>query len=281
MATIKEFSMYPIKKLIDLEGYFTAFDTIYPKNYYFPGEMHDFWEMVYVKSGTVTATGDANIYNLQKGGLIFHKPMEFHRIWSANGEKIRFAVVSFKAGGRGMNSFKNSCFALNDEEQARLDNVFNAFFDLNKISESSNFKTHEYRIASSKAAALLEGFLVELVGKKSLDFEPHSQDEINYHKAVEFMTEHCGENLSVNDIANALLMSVSNLKRIFAKYSNIGVAKYFLNLKIRKAKQLLDEGLSAVQTAASLGFSEPCYFHTTFKRETGLTPKEYQKIKEL
>lgn len=66
MATIKEFSMYPIKKLIDLEGYFTAFDTIYPKNYYFPGEMHDFWEMVYVKGGSVTATGDANIYNLQK-----------------------------------------------------------------------------------------------------------------------------------------------------------------------------------------------------------------------
>lgn len=279
MATVKEFSMYPIKKLIDLEGYFTAFDNIYPKNYYFPGEMHDFWEMVYVKGGSVTATGDANIYNLKKGNLIFHKPMEFHRIWSANGETIRFAVISFKAGGRGMNSFKNSCFALNEEEQTCLDNVFNAFFELNKLSEKSGFKSTEYRIASSKAAALLEGFLVELLGKEALDFEPRTQDEINYHKAVEFMTEHCDENLSVNDIADELLMSISNLKRIFTKYSDIGVAKYFLKLKIRKAKQLLDEGNSAVQTAEALGFNEPSYFHTTFKRETGMTPKEYQKLK--
>ena len=84
------------------------------------------------------------------------------------------------------------------------------------------------------------------------------------------------KSLSVNDIARLINMSASNVKRVFALYSDIGIAKYFLNLRIRRAKELLQEGLSPYEVAEKLGF-KPNYFYTVFKREVGTTPNKYAK----
>ena len=90
------------------------------------------------------------------------------------------------------------------------------------------------------------------------------------------MKDNCYRQLTVSDIANLLNMSASNIKRVFAIYSDIGIAKYFLNLRIRRAKEMLQEGLSPYEVAEKLGF-KPNYFYTVFKREVGITPNKYAK----
>ena len=67
------------------------------------------------------------------------------------------------------------------------------------------------------------------------------------------------------------------MKRIFRCFSDVGVAKFFMSLRMRRAMELLDKGLSASETAEQLDFSEISYFYTVFKRETGMTPTEYRK----
>lgn len=90
------------------------------------------------------------------------------------------------------------------------------------------------------------------------------------------MKDNCDKSLTVNDIANLLNMSASNIKRVFTIYSDIGIAKYFLNLRIRKAKELLQNGIAPCDVANMLGF-KPNYFYTVFKREVGITPNKYEK----
>ena len=74
--------------------------------------------------------------------------------------------------------------------------------------------------------------------------------------------------------------SVSNMKRIFSRYSDRGVAKYFLTVKIQRAMQLLDAGMSTAEVARRLGFAETGYFHTVFRRETGMTPGTYRHARK-
>lgn len=60
--------MYEIKKLhrpIEITGIFAGIDDIHKEQFYFPGEFHDFWEAVLVKSGEMIATGDGRIYRLK------------------------------------------------------------------------------------------------------------------------------------------------------------------------------------------------------------------------
>lgn len=69
-------------------------------------------------------------------------------------------------------------------------------------------------------------------------------------------------------------MSQATLKRIFARYTGIGIHKYFLQLKIKSATELLQSGMNVCQTSEKLGFSSQCYFSTVYKRETGKSPSE-------
>lgn len=269
--------IHPIEKYINITDFISAIDVIRPKGFYFAGEMHNFWEIVFIKSGKATATGDANIYNLSEGQLCFHKPMEFHRIWSTENSEPHLNLLAFNATGKGMNKFENMCFSLSANDKEHFSTVFNFFTLSQKALNKFGKDSLEYQTAMSKAASALEVFLIWLIGKDSFFYEPVSADEISYRKIVEIMNEHCEENLSVEQIASLCMMSRSNVKRVFAKYSDIGIAKYFLHLKIRRSMQLLDNGVSVSEVAYRLGFSEVSYFHTVFKRETGITPSQYKK----
>ena len=95
------------------------------------------------------------------------------------------------------------------------------------------------------------------------------------------MNEHCCESLTVEEIAALCGMSASTLKRNFALFSDKGVARVFRTLKMRRAMELLSDGKTAADAAVSVGFEEPAYFHTVFKREFGITPLEYKRSKRL
>ncbi|MBO7218267.1 MAG: helix-turn-helix transcriptional regulator, partial [Clostridia bacterium] len=96
-----------------------------------------------------------------------------------------------------------------------------------------------------------------------------------YEYIVRVMNEHCDEALTAQDIARLCNFSLSNLKKIFHMYSDIGIMKYFTSIKIRRALHLLFEGLTIQQVSDNLGFSSINYFHAVFKKETGLTPRQY------
>ena len=85
--------------------------------------------------------------------------------------------------------------------------------------------------------------------------------------------------LSIAKAAELCQMSVSNMKRIFALYSDVGIAKYFLTLRVRYAMELIEKGMRLTQIAEILNFTDSTYLYTVFKRETGVTPSQYRKQK--
>jgi AraC-like DNA-binding protein len=51
-------------------------------------------------------------------------------------------------------------------------------------------------------------------------------------------------------------------------------------MRIKRAVELLaDSDLNVSESAYSLGFSDPFHFSKTFKKETGLSPAHYRKLK--
>ena len=273
------YTFKPIKRDIEICSFVAAMDETRPKGFDFEGEMHDFWELVYIKSGCVIATADDRVYEVTTGQLLFHKPLEFHRIKSAYDSTPRLFNISFTAKGERMKNFENKFFELTDNQQARYEEINKLVREIVRLYNHSLTKTEQYTALSSKAAIMLESLLLEIdensqeISKKSTEHEKQFADIISV------LNQNCEKDLSVDEIASLCNMSTSNLKKIFNMYSDIGVGKYYLKLKLRRACEMISNGVSTAEIAFNLSFSSVAYFNTVFKREMGITPAQYRKVR--
>jgi len=266
------FVLHKVERLINIDSIVMGINAVRPKGFYFSGETHDFWEVLMVKRGKVTAVADNRIHTLDEGKLLFHKPMEFHRIQAEGDIAPHLYIISFSASGKEMKQFENACYDLNIVESNKFGKITESF-----VAATNSTTKDVFDYYSSIAVSELEVFLLSLLKKEKYTGKALSYNEKQYAKIIDVMEQNYEKMLSIYDIANLCNMGVSNMKRIFSRYCDIGVAKYFLSLKMRKAIEMFDMGMKPKEVAAALGFCEINYFYTVFKRETGHTPSEYKK----
>lgn len=106
-----------------------------------------------------------------------------------------------------------------------------------------------------------------------------------YHNADKFMKEHIFEKLRVEDIARHCMISPSGLEKNFSKFANMGVMRYFLDLKLEYAAKMLREGYTVNYLARLLNFSSSAHLSMAFKKKYGVSPLKYKyplinKVKE-
>lgn len=82
---------------------------------------------------------------------------------------------------------------------------------------------------------------------------------------------------TIQYMADRLCLSPGYLGDLIKQATGINASKYIQRMIIQEAKNLLSSGQSISQTAYSLGFGYPQHFTRFFKREEGITPKEYLK----
>ncbi len=92
--------------------------------------------------------------------------------------------------------------------------------------------------------------------------------ERNYHKRV-----------CLKDAATAVCLSPKYLSRIFKQNTGIGFNEYTLEIKIDRAKDLLEKtGYNIEQISDKMGYQNIESFIRIFKKLTGKTPTEYRKL---
>jgi two-component system, response regulator YesN len=83
--------------------------------------------------------------------------------------------------------------------------------------------------------------------------------------------------LSLEDISRDLFISPGYISHLIKQYVGKTFVDALTELRIEKAKQLLtDSDLKTYEVANAVGFSDPHYFSTTFKKVVGITPSEYR-----
>lgn len=87
-----------------------------------------------------------------------------------------------------------------------------------------------------------------------------------------------GEDVTLESLAASYRISVSYLSHVFKAATGIPIMRYLLCCRIDAAKKHLAESeLSVGEIAKLCGFHDISNFGRTFKKETGLSPREYRK----
>lgn len=98
-------------------------------------------------------------------------------------------------------------------------------------------------------------------------------------RAKAFCKEHYNEDCSLDDIAAYVYISKSYLSKIFKEKTGVSIWNYFTDLRIAKAKELLEKGnIKAVVIGEMVGYKNPSHFGKIFKKRVGCSPKDYQQM---
>lgn len=101
-----------------------------------------------------------------------------------------------------------------------------------------------------------------------------------FDSILAFVQRNATQNISLRDIAQACSCSESAVSHLFKTYTNEPVKKYIMKMRIKTAENfLLKSDLPVTDIALLSGFSNTNYFSTAFKKQNGVNPTEYRKIK--
>lgn len=97
-----------------------------------------------------------------------------------------------------------------------------------------------------------------------------------------YINQNYNHELSRNEIAASVYLSPDYVAKIFKADTGMFLKDYINEIRIQKAKKLLLDDAHTVSEVASLvGMDNFSYFSTLFKKNTGLSPREYkQKTKQ-
>lgn len=97
--------------------------------------------------------------------------------------------------------------------------------------------------------------------------------------ALDYIDNHYGDsNISLNSVCVFLSLSTSYFSTIFKAYTGETFIEALTKKRIEKAKNLIEHtGKKTYEIADEVGYSDPHYFSSSFKKMTGMTPTEYAK----
>jgi AraC family transcriptional regulator len=97
-------------------------------------------------------------------------------------------------------------------------------------------------------------------------------------RAIEYIETNLADDLTIQDVANALSMSAGRFAHAFRNSIGLAPHRYVIERRIELAKRLLLEtNLPIANLATRAGFSTHAHFCVTFHRMVGLTPGQYRR----
>lgn len=191
-----------------------------------------------------------------------------------------------------VNSVFEELSALFTEFHPAREQVVNAcanlyYFFLSYVEEDALIK-EEMPYPSVVMEILLECFTLKAhtrwllkfgswVGNTMENFHRGSKTDKIVEAAKEYVRENYGEKLTLAAIASKIGISQGYLSSVFKKQTGGNLNDYINQMKIEKAKELLEKHeYMMYEISDMLGFENPYYFSKVFKKLTGITPSEYE-----
>lgn len=164
------------------------------------------------------------------------------------------------------------------DEIVRTLKLWNSPVDLEKVEEA----WFNSRVLTSRQyealVRLLDIFAHQLAACSNaliLDSQPQQRPDIS--RACTFITNHCGDDMSLAAMARIANMSANYFSGKFAEATGMNLVEYVTRTRIEKACTLLQNpNLRISEIAFDVGFQSLSQFNRGFKQVSGKCPRDYR-----
>ena len=284
----KKFYMHKISNLLNVQKIVTIHYQALEKNYSFPEESHDFWEINYADKEDVFIGIDGEKIELKQGEMLFICPNQPHFTESRNKEPNLF-IISFTCRSECMDFFRDKKYVVPENYRYLLQNIMSeadGTFDLPdfdpdlnalRLKKSPNLGGEQiiknsletlliYMLRSAQNQSSPQEFFVSKIANSS-----ELEDEI-----VRILTSKIYGKFSLSDLSSKLHYGTTRLCTFFKEKTGKSIYQTYLKLKIDEAKKLIRKNKAFTDISDMLCFDSLSTFAFVFKKYVGMTPSEYR-----
>jgi len=218
--------------------------------------------MHYVISGKGIFEREGKEYHIKSGQIFLIRPFEITIYKADMKDPWTYQWIGFDG---------EKCDELLDKTRFRNACVLDAFecgaIFHNMISTENEEKKEVY----------LLGKIYEMLFILAKDVEAKKEDYVQ--RAIDYIDNRYASEITISKVASSLNIDRRYLSRIFTHKVGVSPQKYLVNVRMKKASQLLSErGLNVGEAARSVGYSDPYNFSKIFKKTLGVSPSYYKII---
>ena len=166
-------------------------------------------------------------------------------------------------------------FVLEAEKDAFYEGALNYRFELRENYLSDVMAMTDYE-------NLRDWFLEKMTQVCSgIHHRKEHQSESVVARARAYMQENYGSDISLDDVSREVNVSPYYFSKLFKDESGENFIEYLTRLRIGQARKLLLESDKSVKEISLLvGYMDPNYFSRIFKKQTGMTPREFREAEQ-
>ncbi len=242
---------------------------------------HDFYQLTYVTFGCGNVRVGNKTHTISQGNIFIIPPDINHNLFSPDSTlttyELKFSITDEKLAEH-MKSVGVRFYNENDEIAHLIKKTVSSSKEMDSFSKLyaecliSQIIIQFLRIEEGKMEPASEKAPTEII---RLKFDETTE------KIKAFIDKNYCQKISIQNIADEFFISPSGLYKKFINVYGISPLAYINDLRINKAKILLENSSSSVtEISEALGFSSIHYFSRCFAHKVKMTPSEYRYTAE-
>ena len=242
-------------------------------------QMHDYFELSMIVSGNCTLQLDDHIYNLTEDDVFCVNPLSLHELHGVNcvivtvlfNQTLFEQILPVPFHPR---FFFISTMTDNQEAIVQLRTLIAHIIKTN-IDKKDGYELRNWSYIYNIMDVLYRNFRIKLSTAKE---KKNHKYALRISEISQLIQQHYTENITLQELADAVHLSVPYLSKFFVEYYGMNFLSYLNQYRLMHAVQELsttDKNIDEI--AIDSGFSNSHAFVTFFKKQYGMLPKDYRR----
>ena len=246
---------------------------------------HTYYEIYLFLEGNVSMQIESSLYLLQYGDIILIPPHALHRAVIHNHDVpyrrfIFWISTEYLAQLQAISS--DFCYFIDysNENNTYVYHTENISFNaiqagiLRLIEEIKNEKFgHETQIT-----ICIQDFLLKLnrtIYEQNHPFPKKDNPSLEQNILL-YIEEHLGDDLSLEQLAKQFYVNKYHISHIFKNNIGLSLHQYIIKKRLLACREAIIGSTSITDACQQFGFGDYSSFYRAFKKEYGISPKEFQ-----